>query len=43
MQKPPKAFLDVEGVQNIWDELQYLHILLANVIHDVVSRPYDRI
>ncbi|RVX76018.1 hypothetical protein B0A52_00375 [Exophiala mesophila] len=35
MQKPPKAFLDVEGVQNIWDELQYLHILLANVIHDV--------
>lgn len=39
MQTPAKAFLGVEGVQNRWDELQFLHILLANVVHDVVCPP----
>ncbi|OJI96468.1 hypothetical protein ASPVEDRAFT_78237 [Aspergillus versicolor CBS 583.65] len=31
MKSPPK--LDVRGAQNIWDELQYVHILQSNVVH----------
>lgn len=36
MNSPAKAFVDVEGVETRWDDLQWLHISLANVIHEVV-------
>jgi hypothetical protein len=37
MNSPAKAFTHIEGVKTRWDDLQWLHISLANVIHDVVG------
>lgn len=33
--------LDIEGAQNLWDDLHYIHIIQSNIIHFTVKPAFS--